>query len=76
MLGAMASVRAPKAVQPASPATIVDAQRLHDRLYEKHRIEVPVIPFDGRLWIRLSAQIYNQREDYMALASALESGRD
>lgn len=74
MLGAMASVRAPKAVQPASPATIVDAQRLHDRLYEKHRIEVPVIPFDGRLWIRLSAQIYNQREDYIALASALEPG--
>ena len=70
LLGAMASIRAPGAVQPAAAASIGDAQRLHDHLFDHHRIEVPVIPFDGRLWIRVSAQIYNRREDYLALAGA------
>jgi isopenicillin-N epimerase len=36
-----------------------------------HRVEVPVIAFADRLWVRISAQIYNEIADYRRLADAL-----
>ena len=30
----------------------------------------PILPFAGRLWARLSAQVYNSMDDYMRLAAA------
>lgn len=44
------------------------AQKLWTRLYEAHRIQMPVIAFAGVLWARPSAQIYNELPDYEALA--------
>jgi isopenicillin-N epimerase len=44
------------------------AQKLWSRLYEVHRIQMPVIAFAGALWARPSAQIYNELPDYEALA--------
>ncbi|MGH6933570.1 MAG: aminotransferase class V-fold PLP-dependent enzyme [Dongiaceae bacterium] len=67
MRGAMAIVRVPDAPD-ADPAA---AAALHDRLWQDHRIEVPVIPLAGRLWLRVSAQIYNAIEDYQRLAGVL-----
>ncbi len=32
------------------------------------RIQVPIYPIAGRLWARLSAQVYNELSDYEALA--------
>ena len=48
-----------------------DAARLHDRLIDEHAIEVPVFALDGSLWVRVSAQVYNQIGDYARLAEAL-----
>jgi isopenicillin-N epimerase len=53
------------------PGTLENAIRWHDWLWHAHRIEVPVLPINGRLWIRISAQIYNELSDYEALANAL-----
>ncbi|MEP7085681.1 MAG: hypothetical protein ABI854_13160 [Betaproteobacteria bacterium] len=44
------------------------AARWRSLLLREHRIEVPVVALDGRLWIRLSAQVYNELADYEALA--------
>lgn len=58
----------------ASAESLEDAARAwHDRLWRKHRIEVPILAFNGRLWVRISAQIYNEMSDYRALASAVEA---
>jgi isopenicillin-N epimerase len=70
MLGAMATVRLPG----NRPATIEAARTLHDRLWRDSRIEVPVFPLSGALWIRISAQIYNERADYERLANAVVGG--
>jgi len=47
---------------------------LHVRLFEHHRIEVPVVHFPrpGQRWFRISAQLHNDLDDYRALARALE----
>ncbi|MBM3391921.1 MAG: aminotransferase class V-fold PLP-dependent enzyme [Betaproteobacteria bacterium] len=44
------------------------ARRWRRRLLDEHRIEVPIFPVAGRLWARLSAQVYNELSDYEALA--------
>ncbi len=66
MLAAMASIPLPDTQE----RTMADARRLHDRLWEHHRIEVPVQCIDNRLWVRISGQVYNQPEDYAPLADA------
>ncbi len=39
------------------------AQKLKDLLYDKYKIEVPVIEWEGRLMIRISIQIFNTEEE-------------
>ncbi|OWZ22503.1 hypothetical protein PHMEG_0002788 [Phytophthora megakarya] len=51
-------------------ATSTDAKRVQDGLHYDHHIEVPVKCVDGRLYVRLSAHIYNCREDFEKLAVA------
>jgi isopenicillin-N epimerase len=66
MRGAMATLRL-----PLSGTTPEDAARLHDRLIDEHGIEVPVLALSGCLWVRISAQVYNEIEDYARLAKAV-----
>lgn len=66
MLAAMASIPLPDKAE----RTLADAKRLHDLLWENHRIEVPVQCIDNRLWVRISGQVYNELEDYEPLADA------
>ncbi len=47
------------------------AALLQERLWREQRIEVPVRAHDGGLWVRLSAQVYNDLSDYEALAAAV-----
>ena len=62
---AMASVRL-----PGNPAGDREApRRLAARLYDEHRISAGVNLLDGALWVRVSAQIYNEIDDYRRLAA-------
>ncbi len=70
LLGFMAAIRIPS----GEPATPEAAQALHDVLFDRHRVEVPVFPFAGALWARISAQIYNEIGDYERLADAVAGG--
>ncbi|HWT29111.1 MAG TPA: hypothetical protein VN084_06330, partial [Methylophilaceae bacterium] len=53
-------------------ATLERANQLRDQLWQAHRIEVPLFAFGGRLWLRISAQLYNVIDDYVALAAAVK----
>lgn len=50
-----------------------DAARVRDRLLFDHRIEVQVHAWKGRLWIRVSIQVYNDEHDVERLAAAVAS---
>lgn len=67
MRAAMVAVRVPGNPPPSPDA----ARALHDRLWDSQRIEVPIIPFAGALWARVSAQVYNGPQDYERLAEAM-----
>lgn len=53
-------------------ATLARANQLRDLLWQQHRIEVPLFALKDRLWLRISAQLYNTPEDHEALASAVQ----
>lgn len=67
MLGSMAALPAPDAIS--------EGDNLNARLFERHAIEVPVMPFPRwpQRLLRISAQAYNQPGDYAKLASALRA---
>jgi isopenicillin-N epimerase len=69
MRGSMASVALPTSL----PGDIDQAKALNVKLWERHRIEVPIFAFAGRLWVRISAQVYNEMSEYEALAEALRA---
>ncbi|KAK1930375.1 putative L-cysteine desulfhydrase 1 [Phytophthora citrophthora] len=52
-------------------ATSTDAKRVQDALHYVHRIEVPVKCVDSRLYLRLSAHVYNCLQDYEKLADTM-----
>jgi isopenicillin-N epimerase len=49
----------------------MDAARLRDALLFEDGIEIQLHAWRERLWIRLSAQIYNEMADYEKLAAAV-----
>ena len=53
-------------------ATVEDATRLRLALLVEDAIEVPIHASRGRLWARVSAQVYNDRSDILRLAQAVE----
>ncbi len=73
LLGAMATIAVPtdRGKFESAPATWESAAAIHDYLWQDHRIEVPVPVFNDRIWVRISAQIYNHIGDYRRLADAL-----
>ena len=50
---------------------VMVGRALRRRLWEEHRVEVPVMPVGDALWARISAQAFNVPQDYRRLASAL-----
>lgn len=68
MIGSMASVPLPD-----GPPPVDGLDGLHVRLFRDHGIEVPVPhwPQPGKRWIRVSAQLHNDLDDYRALVRAL-----
>jgi isopenicillin-N epimerase len=67
MVGAMVTVPLPE----AAGATDSDAERLRLALLVDDRIEVQLHARRGRLWVRVSAQVYNDRTDIARLAEAV-----
>jgi isopenicillin-N epimerase len=67
MVGAMVTVPLPE----AAGATDADAARLRLALLVDDRIEVQLHAWRGRLWVRVSAQVYNERSDMVRLAEAV-----
>lgn len=53
------------------PVPHCDAEALRQRLFERHRIEVPVTQHDGRTFVRASVQAYTDLTDLVALEDAL-----
>jgi isopenicillin-N epimerase len=68
MIGAMVTVPLPE----AAGSTPADATKLRLQLLVEDRIEVPVHAWRGRLWTRVSAQVYNERSDVERLAEAVK----
>src|SRR2546422_8610000 len=67
MVGSMATVPLPERMGH----TKEDAARLRDALLFEDRIEVQLHAWRGRLWVRLSAQIYNEMGDVERLGTAI-----
>jgi isopenicillin-N epimerase len=68
MIGAMNTVPLPD----AAGSTMEDALALRLALLTEDRIEVQMHAWRGRLWARISAQIYNDGSDVMRLADAVD----
>ena len=67
MLGCLATLDPPCHI----PADADQAAQVQRALFERHQIVVPVVPFGDRSWIRISAQIFNELDDYWRLAQAV-----
>jgi hypothetical protein len=61
-------VRLPRAGGGATDWPSIRA--LTRKLIAEHRVVAPVMVPDGRLWVRISAQIYNEPADYERLVVA------
>jgi len=72
MIGSLASLPLPDG-DGGSVNDLFPFDGLQDRLLEDYRIEVPIIawPAPPRRLVRISAQLYNSRQQYAALGSAL-----
>jgi isopenicillin-N epimerase len=71
MRGAMQTIE----LKGHGPATLENAKRLQVRLSDAHGVVVPIIPFGDRLWLRISAQIFNEMADFERCADALATER-
>ena len=56
-----------------APLPPVDAVALKARLYDEHRVEVPLTKWRDRDFVRVSVQAYNTEEDIDALLDGLET---
>lgn len=75
MVASLATLILPESTDlPAdAPRAGLDVDPLQQALWERHRIEVPILSLPGsrRRMIRMSAQLYNERSDFERLAQAL-----
>lgn len=67
MIGTMATIPLPERAGDTPEA----AARLRDALLFEERIEIQIHAWRGRLWVRVSAQVYNDLDDFLRLAEAI-----
>jgi isopenicillin-N epimerase len=72
MVGALAAVPLPDGAAAPRRSPLY-ADPLQDVLLERYGIEVPIVPWPAppKRLVRVSCQLYNAREDYERLATAL-----
>ena len=73
MIGSLAAVPLPDGRGTGAPSALSWGDDLQRRLWENHSIEVPIVPWPRapKRLVRVSAQIYDSREEYTYLADAL-----
>lgn len=71
----MALVPLPASVAGSGGVSDNDAFRVQEWLHHEHLIEAPVKCLEGRLYVRISAHIYNCIADYQRLAWAVRGYR-
>jgi isopenicillin-N epimerase len=69
MVGSMTTVPLPASFG----STAEDAARLRDALLFEDRIEVQIHAWRGRLWTRVSTQVYNDSSDLDRLGAAVSA---
>lgn len=69
MLAALQTLPLPDTL--ALPGTQEHAWALNRTLWERHRIEATFAAFAGRVWLRLSCQVYHRPDDFTRLAQVL-----
>ncbi|MDC0325368.1 aminotransferase class V-fold PLP-dependent enzyme [bacterium] len=74
MIGSMAALEMPDATEDARPSSPLYSDPFQDTLWEKYQVEVPIVPWSAprKRLIRISAQLYNQPEDYVRLLHAVK----
>jgi isopenicillin-N epimerase len=72
LLGSMVTVPLPAALDRLSDARANELQR---RLYVEHKIEVPLMQWSGRTFVRPCCQVYSTPGDYRRLSEAVCSLR-
>lgn len=55
------------------PVALGKVPDLRLKLWQDHRIDVPVNGLADGLWVRISAQLYNEMDDYRRLAAAVRN---
>ncbi|MAA51842.1 MAG: aminotransferase [Phycisphaerae bacterium] len=68
-IGSMATLELPEGIRSKHHSDV----ELHDLLLREHSIEVPIMDWGGKLWLRISAQAYNRPDDYRRLADVIAS---
>jgi hypothetical protein len=58
---------------PESLRRFEKVEHLQADLYARERIEVPIIDWGGRWWVRVSAAVHNMPWHYEALLKALQT---
>ncbi|HSU65569.1 MAG TPA: aminotransferase class V-fold PLP-dependent enzyme [Tepidisphaeraceae bacterium] len=69
MLGSMATVRLPESLARLDEAAV---RTLQQQLYTEHRIEVPIMQWSGRNFVRPCCQVYNEPAEYRRLAEVIQ----
>ena len=67
----MAVVRLPADLSAAYGATYEGANQMITDVYNKYKVVASFVCVQASLWCRVSAQIYNYKEDYLLLAEVV-----
>jgi isopenicillin-N epimerase len=73
LIGSLAAIPLPDGTNGRPPMSPLYLDPLQDRLLERHRMEVPIVPWPvpPKRLVRVSAQLYNSLPQYERLATAL-----
>ncbi len=74
MIGSIAALPIADAASVEPPKSPLYLDEIQERLFERFKIEVPIIPWPAppKRLLRISAQLYNSLADYERLATALK----
>ncbi|MBT5926542.1 MAG: aminotransferase class V-fold PLP-dependent enzyme [Verrucomicrobia bacterium] len=77
MIGSMAALEMPDSTEVTRPTSPLYSDPFQDRLWERYQVEVPIVPWPAppKRLIRISAQLYNQPEDYVQLLHAIKASK-